>query len=126
MPLDPGRPVDPGEMFWVTVPPRAGSEQNGRRPCVVISRRSLNGGNTVVIVPLSTNTDRASAHRILLPLSEMIKDLGCRTELKESVAVCNQVSVVDKRYIEERIGTVSHNAVLAIQLGLSYLFDIRN
>lgn len=125
MPLDPKRVVDPGEIFWVTVPPRAGSEQNGRRPCVVISRRSLNGGNTVVVVPLSTSTDRASAHRILLPVSEMIKDLGCDTELKDSVAVCSQVSVVDKRYIENRIGQVSHNAVLSIQLGISYLIDSR-
>lgn len=125
MPLDPARPVDPGEIFWVTLPARTGSEQNGRRPCVVMGRRSLSGGNTVVVVPLSTNIARASAHRVVLPKSEIIKDLGCTTEIVDSVAVCSQVSVVDKKYIENKIGKLSQNAVLAVQLGLSYLFDIR-
>jgi mRNA-degrading endonuclease toxin of MazEF toxin-antitoxin module len=90
-----------------------------------MGRRSLSGGNTVVVVPLSTNIARASAHRVVLPKSEIIKDLGCTTEIVDSVAVCSQVSVVDKKYIENKIGKLSQNAVLAVQLGLSYLFDIR-
>jgi len=90
-----------------------------------MSRRSLSVGNTLVVVPLSSKVERASAHRILLPQSEIIKDIGNDTEIKDSVAVCSQVSVVDKRYIENKIGKLSQNAVLAVQLGLSYLFDIR-
>jgi mRNA-degrading endonuclease toxin of MazEF toxin-antitoxin module len=125
MPLDPTRPVDPGEIFWITLPELGGSAQHGRRPCIVMSRRALSTGNTLVIVPMSSNTSRANSHRVLLPESEIIKDLGCESEITTSVAVCSQVMVMDKRYFENRIGKLSQNAVLAVQLGLVYLFDIR-
>ncbi len=125
MPVDPSIPVDPGDIFWVTLPFQGGSEQSGRRPCIVVSRRSLNGGNTVVVVPMSTNLARASAHRILLPAGEIIKDVGCASDVKDSVALCHQVRAVDRRAFESKIGKLSYNAILAVQLGLSYLFDIR-
>ena len=43
----------------------------------------------------------------------------------DSVALCGHVFVVDKRKLEGRLGKLSYNAVLAVQLGLAYLFDIR-
>ncbi|HWZ26227.1 MAG TPA: type II toxin-antitoxin system PemK/MazF family toxin [Verrucomicrobiae bacterium] len=125
MPLDPSTPVDPGDIYWITLPYVGGSEQSGRRPCVVMSRRSLNGGNTVVVVPLSTNISKASAHKVLLPIAEIIRDIGCDSEIKPSVALCGQVRSADKRAFEGKIGKLSQNAVLAVQLGLTYLFDIR-
>ena len=125
MPIDPAIPVDPGEIFWITLPMQRGSEQSGRRPCIVMSRRSVNTGNTVVIVPMSTNTDRAGAYRVLLPVTEIIKDVSCASEIRTSVALCGHVRVVDKRAFESKIGKLSQNAILAVQLGLSYLFDIR-
>jgi mRNA interferase MazF len=125
MPLDLSRPVDPGEIFWITLAPQAGSEQHGRRPCVVMSRRILNGGNTVVIVPLSARVERANAHRVMIPEAEILKDMGCETDIHDSVAMCSQVRTIDKSIIENRIGKLSQNALFAVQLGLVYLFDIR-
>ena len=90
-----------------------------------MSRRTTNTGNTVVVVPMSTNVARAAAWRVALPVNEIIKDMGCTTEIKPSVALCHQLRVVDKRAFEGRIGKLSINAVLAVQLGISYLFDIR-
>lgn len=43
----------------------------------------------------------------------------------DSVALCGQVTMVDKRKLGDRCGRLSANAVLAVQLGLSYVFDIR-
>jgi mRNA-degrading endonuclease toxin of MazEF toxin-antitoxin module len=125
MPIDLSIPIDPGDIFWVTLPQQGGSEQHGRRPCVVMSRRTTNRGNTVVVVPMSTNTDKANAYNVLLPASEIIKDIGCLSAIQNSVALCAQVRAADKRAFESKIGKLSQNAVLAVQLGLSYLFDIR-
>jgi mRNA interferase MazF len=125
MAFDPSIAIDPGDIFWVTLPFQGGSEQAGRRPCIVISRRSVNTGNTVVVVPMSTNVTKASAWKVVLPVNEIIKDVSCTTEIRPSVALCHQVRAVDRRAFESKIGKLSQNAVLAVQLGLAFLFDIR-
>jgi|SRR5579862_753138 len=125
MALDPHRPVEPGEIFWVEIPHRAGSEQSGRRMCVSIARKTLTGGNTLVMVPITTNLSRANKHRIAIPKSEIILDVGCQTENVDCVAICSQVTTIDKQYVENRVGRLSANAVLAVQLGLTFVFDIQ-
>jgi len=125
MPLDPTRPVDPGEIFRVALPERAGSEQSGTRLCVVMSRRAISNGNTLVVVPLTTNVSRARGHRVAIPANEIVKDLGCMSDIQDCVALCGQVATVDKQYFENRIGRLSQNAILAVQLGLTYVFDIQ-
>jgi mRNA interferase MazF len=125
MPLDPSRIVDPGEIFWIELLPQHGSEQQRRRPCVVVSRRILNAGNSLVIVPLSSKVEKANSHRILLPKAEILKDLGCETEILDCVAVCQQVRLIDKKAVENHIGKLSQNALFSVHLGLSYVFDIR-
>ncbi len=126
MPLDLTRPVDAGEIFWIEYPPQTdNSEQYGRRPYIVMSRRLLNSGNTIVVVPMSTKISKASDHKVLIPVAEIIKEVGVTWDVQTSVALCNQVRVVDKRKVENRIGRLSQNAVLAVQLGLAYLFDLR-
>jgi mRNA-degrading endonuclease toxin of MazEF toxin-antitoxin module len=74
---------------------------------------------------MSTNVTRANSFNVLLPANEIIRDVGCTSEIKDSVALCQHVRVVDKRAFENKIGKLSQNAVLAVQLGLAFLFDIR-
>jgi mRNA interferase MazF len=123
--LDPATPLDPGDIYWINLPYQGGSEQAGRRPCIVMSRRSLNTGNTVVVVPMTTNLKKATAWRVQLPVNEIIKDIGCQTEVQSSVALCHQVRAVDKRQFDSKIGKLSQSAVLSVQLGITYLFEIR-
>ena len=125
MPLAEDTPIDQGEIYWITLPDRGGREQHGRRPCIVMSRRSLNHSNPVVVVPMTSETRKASAFNILLPAAEIIKDIASRSTVVDSVALCGQVFMIDKRKFEDRLGKLSANAVLAVQLGLSYVFDIR-
>jgi mRNA-degrading endonuclease toxin of MazEF toxin-antitoxin module len=93
--------------------------------CVSIARKTLTGGNTLVMVPMTTNLSRANKHRIAIPKSEIIIDIGYQSENVDCVAICSQVTTVDKQYIENRVGKLSANAVLAIQLGLTFVFDIQ-
>jgi mRNA-degrading endonuclease toxin of MazEF toxin-antitoxin module len=125
MPLGEHDPVDQGEIYWITLPDRKGREQHGRRPCIVMSRRLVNHGNPIVVVPMTSKTGRASAHNISIPVNEIVKDIASKSPIADSVALCGHVFVVDKRKLEDRLGKLSYNAVLAVQLGLAYLFDIR-
>jgi mRNA interferase MazF len=118
--------IDQGDIYWVTLSSGQGSAQSGRRPCIVMSRRLANAaGRTIVIVPLTSKTDKANAYRILLPVAEMIKDVSSQSALQDSVALCDHVRVIDKNALEARIGKLSQNAILAVQLGLANIFDIR-
>jgi mRNA-degrading endonuclease toxin of MazEF toxin-antitoxin module len=90
-----------------------------------MSRTALNGGNPVVVVPLTSQTQRANAFNVALPANEIIRDVGSNSAIVDSVALCGQVFMVDKRKFEDKLGKLSYNAILAVQLGLSYVFDIR-
>jgi len=120
--------VKRGEIYWVTIAPSEtrGSEQYGRRPFLVVSREAVNrAGKTVVVVPFSTNIANQPAFRVVVPVEEIAKDASCNSALATSVAKTDQVRVVDKSRLEQRIGTLSQTAIIAVAAGLGFVFDIR-
>lgn len=61
-----------GEVYWADLAPRSGSEQQGRRPVVVISHDAFNqtqGWRSIIVVPLSTSVAQAGRgpSAVLLP-----------------------------------------------------------
>ena len=130
--LAPGQPipvVKQGEIYWVIASDLdiQGSEQLKNRPYVIVSRTAINQqGTNVVGVPLSTQTHKANSHRILIPLAYMIKNAACTRPLSDSVALTDQMRVLDASRLEQpRMGQLSDPAMGALELGLAYLFDIR-
>lgn len=118
-------PIDQGEIYWITLPDRKGREQHGRRPCIIMSRKLINDGNPVVAVPMTSQKRHANSHSIAIPANEIVRNPGSKFEVLDSVALCGQVFMVDKRKLEEKLGKLSLNAVFAVQLGLANVFDIR-
>ena len=74
---------------------------------------------------MTSETRKANASNIQIPANEIVKDISSSSTVVDSVALCGQVFMVDKRKLETRLGKLSYNAVLAVQLGLAYVFDIR-
>jgi mRNA-degrading endonuclease toxin of MazEF toxin-antitoxin module len=75
---------------------------------------------------MSTKTSKSNPYyRILLPVGEIVKDVVCTSHIQDSVALCDHVRVIDKNLLQERIGRLSQSAVIGVQLGLAFLFDIR-
>jgi hypothetical protein len=71
-------------------------------------------------------TRKASQHRILIPVSEIIKTVGATYNFVDSVALTDQCRVLDAARLDgPSIGSLSRNAILSVQLGLAFLFDIR-
>jgi mRNA interferase MazF len=118
--------IEQGDIYWVTLT-GAGSEQSGRRPCIVMSRLAVNdAGRTVVVVPMTTTATSANPYyRVLVPVSEIIKDPSCASVIQNSVAKCDHVRVLDKSLLEGKIGKLTQTAVIAVGLGIAYVFDIR-
>ena len=111
-----------GDVFWADLTPRSGSEQTGRRPVIVVSHDGFNQAPTwrsVIIVPLSTS--EAQARRgptaIMLPPGTA----GLKTA---SVALCHQVTTLDRAKLTVRLGAVPADALAAVEHGLRAALDL--
>lgn len=117
--MTPGLPapiIQQGDIYRVDIPQSqtVGSEQWKRRPYIIVSRTAINRlGRNVVGVPMSTKLHKASQHRILLPVVEIIRDVGYPTPFQDSVALTDQIRVLDVSRLEVRMGKIPQSSPLA-------------
>jgi len=91
-----------GNVYKANLDPQKGSEQGGERPVLILQIDMLNRvGNTVVIVPFTTNLRRAS-----MPSSVVVRQ-GEGGLTHDSVALCHQIRVLDKSGLSDYMGSVS-------------------
>ena len=105
-----------GDVYWADLAPRSGSEQKGRRPVVIVSHDGFNllpTWNSMIIVPISTSSAQAKRGKtgVLLPAGE-----GGLT--KESVALCHQVSTLDRSKLLHKMGELSEESLRKLKEGL--------
>ena len=89
-----------GEVYWAVVVSHDGFNSNG-------SWRS------VVVVPLSTSTSTARAGPTAIGLPASAGGLG-----KASVALCHQVTTLDRANLTRRIGSLSPQDLDRLSAGL--------
>lgn len=123
-------PIKQGEIYYVLAEDIdvTGSEQLKNRPYVIVSRDLVNNQNHVVIgVPLTSNLSKANSYRIKIPAQHMVKDQTNTATLLDSVALCDQVRVLDpSRLRQPKMGKLTQAAIGGVELGLAYVFDIRS
>lgn len=105
-----------GEVYWAELRPRSGSEQSGRRPVVVVSHQVFNDApawRSVIVVPCSTSDAqrRRAATVVSLPRRTGGLPSSC-------VALCHQVTTLDRAKLKERLGILPEEHLRAIGLGL--------
>ena len=105
-----------GDVFWAELVPRSGSEQSGRRPVVLVSHDGFNqvaAWRSIIVVPLSTSPKqrRRGPTAVLLPKGTA----GLR---HESVALCHQVTTLDRSKLTDRIGELSPASLRQVSEGL--------
>ncbi len=94
--------------------PTRGSEPRKTRPAVVLTVDSLNQARrTVVVVPLSTGPAPRP------PIVGATSSAGAG-----SVAVCDQVRVVDKGRLARRVGPLSATDLRAIEHGVRIVLGL--
>src|SRR5215210_950128 len=112
-----------GDVYWADLVRRSGSEQRGRRPVIVISHDAFNqaeGWRSIIIVPLSTSTAQAGRGPSAVLLTGSAAGLG-----KDSVALCHQVTTLDRSKLVQRIGELSSREVKQVEDGLKAAMDLR-
>lgn len=111
-----------GEVYWATLAPRSGSEQQGRRPVIIVSRDGFNRApnwRSVIVVPISTSTSQAERGptAVLLPA----KAGGLK---KTSIAVRHQVTTLDRAKLEKLIGVLSKALMQQVDSGIKAALDL--
>ena len=103
-------------MFWADLTPRSGSEQAGRRPVIVVSHDGFNEAphwRSVVVVPVSTSETQAARGPTAVPLAQ-----GAGGLKRSGVALCHQVTTLDRAKLTERLGALSWAALAEVEDGL--------
>jgi len=98
-----------GEVWLAELNPIRGSEQAGTRPVLILQNNSINRfTSTFLAIPVTTNLRRAS-----LPTCVLLSE-GDGGLLKDSVALCHQLRVLDKSRLVRRLGSVSRATLDAL------------
>lgn len=106
--------VRQGDIFWVSLGEPGGSEPGYRHPHVVIQNNVFNASriNTVVVVALTSNLQRAQAP------GNVLLGKGEGNLPKKSVVNVSQIFTVDRGQLEQKIGTLAPSRVREILDGL--------
>ena len=114
--------VTRGDVFWADVHPRSGSEQRGRRPVIVVSNDGFNltpSWRSAIVVPISTSPTQARRGPTAIPLPA-----GAGGLPRTSVALCHQVTTLDRSKLTERLGVLPTAVLAAVDGGLRAALDL--
>ena len=101
--------------------PRSGSEQQGRRPVVLISSDGFNltpSWASLIVVPVSSSIQqsRRSHTTVLLPA-------GAGGLKQDSSALCHQITTLDRRKFMDHLGELPASLVTQIEEGIKAALD---
>lgn len=111
-----------GDVFIADLAPRSGSEQSGRRPVIIVSHNGFNetpNWRSIIVVPLSTSINQARRGLTAVPLFE--GEGGIR---ENSVALCHQITTIDKKKLKEKLGTLNPDQMFEIESGIKAATDM--
>jgi mRNA interferase MazF len=108
-----------GDIFLVDHNPVVGTEQAGIRPALVIQMDKANA---------------ASPHTIIIPFTTRIREVKLPSHVKipagvaglaeQSVLLCEQIRVIDKRRLVRRIGNIEEEDLRKVGVALKLILGL--
>jgi mRNA interferase MazF len=103
--------VNRGELWWAELGPYRPLEQTGRRPVVVWQSNVLNRTlQSILVVPLTTNLDRAKL------AGTAVVSASAGGLATDSVALAFQMRAIPKSVLTQRIRTLSDDELAELEL----------
>lgn len=111
-----------GDVYWAVLAPRSGSEQQGRRPVIIVSHDGFNrttNWRSVIVIPISTSSTQTKRGptAVVLPAKS-----GGLT--KTSIALCHQVTTLDRAKLTKRLGTLTDGLMQEVDVGIRAALDL--
>lgn len=112
--------VERGDLWWADLGEPRGSEPALRRPVLVLQADSFNRSRlqTVVVVSLTTNLRLAAA-----PGNVVCRPRGTGL-LASSVVNVTQISTLDRRFLDERIGRLPAASLRQVDEGVRLVLGL--
>src|ERR1051325_5396600 len=90
--------------------------QRGRRPVIIVSHDAFNetpGWRSLIVVPVSTSASQTRRGPTVVLLHD-----GSGGLPRESIALCHQVTTLDRSKLAERLGTLEESLLHEVGEGL--------
>jgi mRNA interferase MazF len=114
--------VKRGDLYWAELRPRSGSEQQGRRPVIILSHDGFNetaGWRSIIVIPCSTSEAQKRRGPTVAFLAQ-----GTGGLLVDCAALCHQITTLDRSKLTQRIGALPRESLLAVEAGVRAALDL--
>jgi len=111
-----------GDVYWAELEPRSGSEQRGRRPVIVLSHNGFNESpswRSIIVVPCTSSDAQRRRGPTVVFLSQ-----GTGGLKEDCVAICHQITTLDRSKLTQRIGSLSRAALNEVEVGVRAAIDL--
>ena len=111
-----------GEIYLDDLSPRCGSEQCGIRPAIILTHDAFNQAPnwlSIIVVPVSSSATQASRGPTVVRLPQGVGDLA-----KGSVALCHQITTLDRSKLTKGIGELSRDLLAKVGEGVKAAIDL--
>jgi mRNA interferase MazF len=111
-----------GDVFMAEFEPRSGAEQRGWRPCIVVMHSAFLEIETwfsLVVVPVTSSQNQTRRGPSVVAVDGQESGLT-----QPSVALCHQITTLDKRKMGKQLGTLSVEQLTLLESGLRHTLEL--
>lgn len=111
-----------GDLYWAELRPRSGSEQQGRRPVIIVSHNGFNetpGWSSIIVIPCSTSQSQKRRGPTVVLLSQGTGGLPANC-----FALCHQITTLDRSKLTQPIGALPERDLLAVEDRIRAAIDL--
>jgi len=111
-----------GDLYWAELKPRSGSEQQGRRPVIVLSHDGFNESpawKSIIVIPCTTSAAQSRRGPTVVPLARGTGGLP-----EDCAAICHQITTLDRSKLTQRIGALPEPVLQAVEMGIRAAIDL--
>ena len=105
--------VERGEVYWADLGKRRGSEQEGRRPVLIIQNNLGNKHSPTTIVATLTGELEKKTERLHVRVSPVTSGLP-----REGMVLTEQLVTIDKTRLGKKIGRLSDDEMRKVDMAL--------
>jgi len=107
-----------GEIYYADLSPVVGSEQGGYRPVVILQNNKGNKySTTVIIAPISSKLTKNDLPTHVIIETDFLE--------KKSVILLEQIRTIDKKRIDEKLGSLSCMVMEKVNQAIKTSLDIK-